>query len=61
MLREYSVSSAPCGEVFAFHLRSRVAELGRCGADHESFWRGVLAHMPLARAMALLDRDLIVP
>jgi hypothetical protein len=48
-------------EVFAFHLRSRVAELGRCGTEHESFWRGALAHMPLAQAMALLDRDLIVP
>jgi hypothetical protein len=48
-------------EVFAFHLRSRVAELGRCGTEHELFWRGALAHMPLAQAMVLLDRDLIVP
>jgi hypothetical protein len=46
---------------FSFHLRSRVAELGRHSVDHESFWRGVLAHMPLAQAMALLDRDLSVP
>ncbi|MDZ7883989.1 MAG: hypothetical protein U5N53_14250 [Mycobacterium sp.] len=46
---------------FAFHLRSRFAELGRDSANHESFWRGALQHMPLARAMAVLDRELSVP
>lgn len=48
------------GEHFAFFLRSRFAQLGR-SADHESFWRHVLDSMPLAQAMAWLDRELIVP
>ena len=47
-------------EVFAFFLRGRRPEFGRC-ADHESFWRNVIDVLSLAQAMALLDRDLVVP
>lgn len=47
-------------EVFAFFLRSRHPEFGRC-ADHASFWRNVIEVLSLAQAMALLDRDLVVP
>jgi hypothetical protein len=47
-------------EVFAFFLRSRHPEFGRF-ADHESFWRNVIDVLSLEQAMALLDRDLVVP
>jgi transposase-like protein len=48
-------------EDFAFHLRSRFAELGRT-ADTTAFWRACFASMPLCMAMAWLDRDgLTVP
>lgn len=45
---------------FAFVLRSRLPELGRA-ADFASFWRMVIAELSLQQAMALLDRDLVVP
>jgi len=48
------------GEAFAFFLRSRFAELGRI-PDPDAFWRHVIDSMSLARAMAWLDRELIVP
>ena len=47
-------------EVFAFFLRSRHPEFGRC-ADHAVFWRNVIDVLSLEQAMALLDRDLVVP
>ena len=47
-------------EVFAFFLRSRHPEFGRC-ADHAVFWRNVIDVLSLAQTMALLDRDLVVP
>ena len=47
-------------ETFAFFLRSRLPESGRF-ADHESFWRNVIDALSLEQAMALLDRDLVVP
>jgi transposase-like protein len=48
------------GEVFAFFLRSRFAELGRAG-DNAAFWLGVLQMMSLSRAMAWLDLEVDVP
>ena len=48
------------GEHFAFVLRSRFPELGRL-PDLNSLWRHVIDAMPLARAMAWLDRELSVP
>jgi len=47
-------------EAFAFELRSRWPEWGRC-ADFASFWRQVISELSLAQAMAWLDRDLSVP
>lgn len=47
-------------ETFAFFLRSRFPEFGRF-ADQESFWRNVIDVLSLEQAMALLDRDLVVP
>ncbi len=47
-------------DTFAFFLRSRFPELGRCG-DGDSFWRAVFDSLSLATAMAWLDRELIVP
>ena len=44
----------------AFFLRSRCPEFGRF-ADHAVFWRNVIEVLSLAQAMALLDRDLVVP
>jgi hypothetical protein len=49
-----------CGQTFEFHLRSRVADLGRL-AGFDAFWRQVFAAMGLAAAMALLDQEMIVP
>lgn len=46
--------------VFAFFLRSRHPGFGRC-ADHAVFWRNVIDVLSLEQAMALLDRDLVVP
>jgi hypothetical protein len=48
------------GEVFAFFLRSRFAELGRAG-DDVTFWLQLLGRMSLSRAMAWVDLELIVP
>jgi hypothetical protein len=48
------------GQSFAFFLRSRFPELGRL-PDHDAFWRHVIDSLSLARAMAWLDRELIVP
>ncbi|MBK9440645.1 MAG: hypothetical protein IPN53_04730 [Comamonadaceae bacterium] len=48
------------GELFAFHLRSRFAELGRT-PQGEAFWHHLLPDMGLMRVMSWLDRDLIVP
>lgn len=48
------------GEAFAFFLRSRHPEFGRF-VDHDSFWRNVIEALSLEQAMALLDRDLVVP
>ena len=48
------------GEAFAFFLRSRHPEFGRF-ADHDSFWRNVIDVLSLEQAMALLDRDMVVP
>ena len=48
------------GESFAFFLRSRFPELGRI-PDHDTLWSHVMGSMSLARAMAWLDRELIVP
>ena len=48
------------GEHFAFVLRSRFPELGRL-PDRNSLWRHMVNVMPLAQAMAWLDRELIVP
>ena len=48
------------GEQFAFCLRSRLPELGRW-PDEAAMWRHVIDAMPLAQAMAWLDRELIVP
>jgi DNA-directed RNA polymerase subunit RPC12/RpoP len=48
------------GQTFAFHLRSRWPELGRA-TGFADFWRQVLKSMGLAAAMALLDREMIVP
>jgi transposase-like protein len=41
---------------FAFHLRSRFAELGRA-TDTASFWRACFTRMSLCCAMAWLDHD----
>lgn len=49
-----------CGQSFAFHLRSRLPELGRV-AGFGDFWRQVLKSMGLAAAMARLDQEIIVP
>ena len=48
------------GQVFEFHLRSRLPELGRVFGFNK-FWRQVLDTMGLAAAMALLDQEMIVP
>jgi len=48
------------GQSFEFHLRARLPELGRA-AGFSAFWRQVFDSMGLARAMALLDQELIVP
>ena len=48
------------GDLFEFHLRARFAELGRA-AGFDAFWRRVFATLGLARAMAILDHELIVP
>lgn len=48
------------GDVFAFFLRSRFAELGRAG-EGAAFWLGVLQMMSLSRAMAWLDLEVDVP
>lgn len=45
---------------FSFILRSRFPELGRSD-DELSFWRTCLAAMPLAEAMAWIDREVAVP
>lgn len=45
---------------FSFILRSRFPELGR-GGDELAFWRLCLAAMPLAEAMAWVDREIAVP
>jgi transposase-like protein len=42
-----------------FHLRNRFPELGR-HADFASFWSACFEQMPLADAMAWLDRDGVV-
>jgi hypothetical protein len=47
-------------ETFTFFLRSRFPEWGR-SIDVPAFWRKVLSDMPLANAMAWLDRDLVIP
>jgi transposase-like protein len=47
-------------ETFSLFLRSRFPEWGRA-VDSAQFWRNCLAQMPLAGAMAWLDRDLTVP
>ena len=49
-----------CGQTFEVHLRSRLPELGRL-AGFSDFWRQVFKSMGLAAAMALLDREMIVP
>ena len=41
---------------YSFHLRSHFSELGRY-ASQASFWLACLRRMPLAAAMAVLDRD----
>ncbi|MDZ4123463.1 MAG: hypothetical protein U1E02_04685, partial [Hydrogenophaga sp.] len=48
------------GEFFAFHLRSRFANLGR-EPDVPALWRRVMRSMGLDVAMAWLDQDLFVP
>ena len=48
------------GDAFALFLRSRCAEFGRF-ADCQSCWRNVIYTLSLEQAMALLDRDLVVP
>ena len=45
---------------FAFVLRGRFPELGRSG-DGPGFWTACLAAMPLAEAMAWVDREIPVP
>lgn len=45
---------------FSFILRSRFPELGR-GGDELAFWHLCLAAMPLAEAMAWVDREVAVP
>lgn len=45
---------------FSFILRSRFPELGRSD-DAPAFWRICLAAMPLAEAMAWVDREVAVP
>jgi len=47
-------------EQFAFFLRSRLPELGRL-PEFESFWRNVIDGLSLQKAIAWLDRDLVVP
>lgn len=47
-------------ELFAFHLRSRFAELGR-SPQGEAFWQHLLPDMGLMRVMSWLDGDLTVP
>ena len=47
-------------ETFAFFLRSRHPESGRC-ADPVVVWHSVIDVLSLKQAMALLDRDLVVP
>ena len=49
-----------CNQTFAFHLRSRLPELGRSGGFGD-FWRQVFDSLGLAAAMALLDQEIIVP
>jgi hypothetical protein len=49
-----------CGERFAFPLRARLPELGRVDG-FVAFWRELFKTMDLAGAMALLDRQMIVP
>jgi transposase-like protein len=49
-----------CGERFAFPLRARLPELGRVDG-FVAFWRELFKTMDLAAAMALLDRQMIVP
>ena len=46
-------------ERFTFFLRSRLPELGRL--TEPDFWSQVMNSLSLAQAMALLDRDLVVP
>jgi hypothetical protein len=48
------------GEQFAFCLRSRFPELGRC-TDQGSFWRHVIDTMGLRQAMVWLDLELDLP
>jgi len=45
---------------FTFFLRSRFPELGRV-PEPDSFWHQVISSMSLAQAMAVLNRDLVVP
>ena len=49
-----------CSEQFAFFLRSRWPEFGRC-AEFAAFWRNVIDELSLQQAMTRLDRDLVVP
>lgn len=60
-VRRWWRSLSASHETFAFHLRSRFAELGR-HADRTDFWLACLYQMPLCEAMAWLDHDgLAVP
>ena len=47
-------------QTFSFHLRARLPELGRA-AGRAVFWSQVFDSLGLAAAMALLDREIIVP
>ncbi len=47
-------------ERFEFHLRARFSELGRA-AGLAAFWAKVFESLGLARAMAILNQEMIVP
>ena len=58
-VRRWSCWLSERGNLFAFHLRSRFAELGR--RPQGAFWHQLLPDMGLMSAMSWLDRDLTVP
>ena len=49
----------PALENYSFHLRNRFPELGR-HSSVRAFWLACFGEMPLAEAMAWLDRDGVV-